>query len=325
MAGRVAVAIAGGILVLAVWVSVLRTVFVPRERTSLAAQSVLRLVSTVSLAAARHTRPPVRQRLLDQCTPVAMFLLAGVWFAGLAVGADLLAWGSFGLAFSPHDLGGFFLLRTAGAGLAALAWLSGAFLLAAFVTYLVTVTSAYSRRERFVAQFAAEAEQSRDADVILSDYLRTVSRDRLDSTFAEWASWLADLQTTHLAFPVLCYYRPAGELCWAKAALIALDSAAIVQACAPDWAPPNTFPLLTVGGRCLQRITAQLGIRMPPITASHQGREEWPFADSARMAAKAGLPMERNNSEASAAFQRLRVTYAPYASAIGLHLLYMIE
>lgn len=323
MTGRAALAIIGAALVLTLWLSVLRTVFVPRERTTLAARSVLRLVSAICLATARHSRAAVRQRVLDQCTPVALFLLAVVWFALMALGAALLAWGAFGVAFSARGLSDFFLLRTAGAGLAALTWLSGAFMFAAFITYLVSVTSAYSRRERFVAQFAAEAEQSRDADMILADFLRTVSRDRLDSTFAEWASWLADVQTTHLAFPVLCYYRPAAQLCWAKAALIALDSAAIVQACAPEWAPPNTFPLLTVGGHCLQRISEQLGIRMPPVTASHQGREEWPFADSARLAAKAGLPMERNTDEASAAFQRLRVTYAPYASAIGLHLLYM--
>lgn len=315
-------AVLGGALVLAVWLSILRTVFIPRERSTLIAQATLRIVAGAYLAIGRRLRPGPQQRLLDQCAPVSLFATAAVWLAGLAAGFALLAAGGLGVPVTARALGGFFLLRSARPGLAVTGWLSGGFVLAAFTTQLVRVSDAYGRRERLVAEFAATAAHPPDAEVILAEYLRTGSRDHLDSMFAQWAGWLAEVQTTHLGYPGLTHCRPAGRLCWAKAALIVLDCAALTQACAPEWAPPHTRPLLHVGSRCLQHIAAQLRIRLPLVPVSHHGREERSFADTVRLAVKAGLRPERDEEAACAAFQELRVSYAPYAIAIGQRLLY---
>jgi hypothetical protein len=140
--------------------------------------------------------------------------------------------------------------------------------------------------------------------------------------FGEWSSWLADVQASHLALPAMAYMRPASELCWAKAAVIVLDCAALIDASAPGWAPPNTRPLLAIGTRCLQRLAQQVGSGESRSPVSFHGREGQPFEDSFRMAVKAGLPQERDEDAAAAAFLRSRLGYAPYAIAIAERLLY---
>jgi hypothetical protein len=81
---RTVTAVVGGALVLAVWLGVLRTVFIPRERSTLIARSTLRIVAETYLAIGRRLRPRPQQRLLDQCAPVGLFAMAAVWLAGSA-------------------------------------------------------------------------------------------------------------------------------------------------------------------------------------------------------------------------------------------------
>jgi hypothetical protein len=304
------------------WLSVMRTVITPRQRSSIAARWTIRVVFSTIRVPARKVHNGLRERLQDLCTPLSLFLMGGIWVISSLLGFALLAWGSQGIPFTTSGLGGFFLLRSAGAGLAALALLSTVLTLSAFTAHLLRITAAYSRRESTVVRLAARATAPPDAEIVLADYLRTGSRDHLDSMFAEWSAWLADVQASHLAFPSMAYMRPTGELCWAKAAVIVLDCAALTDASAPAWAPPNTRPLLAIGSRCLQRLAQQIGFGESRSPVSFHGREGQPFEDSFRIAVKAGLPQERDEDAAAAAFLRSRLRYAPYAIAIAERLLY---
>jgi hypothetical protein len=337
---RTVVAIVGVALVLMSWLSVSRTVFTPRRRSSLVARLTARLTARVVFGTARKLSSfdGVRERLLALCSPVTLFEMAVIWLGASLAGFALLAWGSAGVALSVHGLVGLFLLRPAvdGSGaavsqpaspaavIAAVAWLSAVLMLAAFVTHLVRVTDAYGRRERPCIRLAAQATCPPDAESLIVDYLRGGSRDHLGMMFGDWAGWLADTQATHLGYPVLAYYRSI-DLCWTKAALIILDCAALTQACAPEWAPPDTVPLLSAGSKSLQGIAAQLGISLPRIPVSYHGREEYPFNGTIGKVRKAGLPMETDEDSAQAEFQRLRVQYAPFANAIVEHLLCDLE
>jgi hypothetical protein len=316
------VAILGALLVLVAWLSVQRAVFVPREQSSRAARCSTELVAAVTLATARRLRGGARERVLGVCTPVALFVMVWTWLVTSTAGFALLAWGIAAVPFNASALGSFFMLRSAGVALAAVAWLSTALLLAAFTTHLMRVTDAYARRERLVIKLAAQATRPSDAEKVLAGYLRTTSSDHLDTVFTGWADWMADVQGTHLSYPALPYYRAAGELSWTGAAVIVLDCAALTQACTPGWAPTGTSSLLTVGSRCLQRIATQLSIKLPEVAASHQGRETCPFHGTVARIRQAGLPVERDEDMAQAAFQRLRIQYAPFANAIQERLLY---
>jgi hypothetical protein len=316
------VAVLGAALVLAAWLSAMRTVFAPLERSSRTVKWTARLVAGVALTAARRLPGGIREFLLRACAPVMVLGMASIWLITATGGFALLALGIGGVAFRARALGDFFLLRSGSVPLGAVGWLSTALLLATFTAHLVRLTDAYSRRERMLIKLAAHATSAPGAEVVLCDYLRSRCPQHLGAMFTRWADWLAEVQGTHLGYPALLYYRAAGELPWTGAALIVLDCAALTQACAPGWAPPQALSLLAVGSRCLQRIAAQLKIVLPPVYVSYQGRETHPFHCTLSKLRQAGLPLERDEDAAQSAFQRLRVQYAPFANAIHERLLY---
>jgi hypothetical protein len=326
------IVIAGLVLVLGAWLSVLRTVFTPQERASLMARFTARAVGAVMLCLARWVREPGREYLLCYATPLMLFAAGIVWFVADAVGFALLG---RGISHIPVNLGELtcpFVLcepaqRGPGLSVAAGAWLSAALLstmlmFAAFVVHLARVASAYSRRERLISRLSAQATRTPDAEMMLGEYLAGGGRSNLGSMFGEWASWLADVQSTHLACPALIYSRSPNGVCWTGAAQIMLDCAALAQACAPSWVPPQTGSLLTVGVRCLPRVAARLGMELPAVPVSYQGREGRPFAGTLKKIRAAGLPMEVDDERAQSAFQQLRVQYAPFANAICERLLF---
>lgn len=319
---HITVAAVGAAVVLLTWLSAIRTIFAPRQRSSLAARMSVKLVAATLRVPARLTHGGHRERFLDYCAPLSLLLMGLGWLIPATAGFAMLAWGAGNASFARDGVGGFFLLRSGGAVLVVVGVLSTGLMLAAFAAHLMRVMAAYGRRERTIARLAAQATGAPDAEVVLAEYLRTGSRDHLDSMFGDWSAWLADVQTTHLSYPAMAYLRPAGTLCWAKAALIVLDCAAITEAAAPNWAPPNTRPLLAIGNYCLPRLAKQLGEHESRSPVSYHGREMRPFADTFRLAVKAGLPAERGEVAAELAFLAIRVKYAPYVIAIAERLLY---
>jgi hypothetical protein len=319
---HIVVAALGAALVLTTWLSVTRTVFTPRQRSSLLTRWTVRVTAAAVLAPARMVHEDFRERVADLCAPVSLLSTAVLWAFLNTAGFALVDWGTSDTPLGAGQLADLFLFRSGRPVLATAVLLSNGILLATFTTHLSRVLAAYTRREGPVTKLAARVTQTPEADLILADYLRAGSRDHLDDMFADWGSWLADLQTTHLSYPAIAYLRPFGGLCWAKAALIVLDCAAITEATAPSWAPPNTRPLLAIGGYCLPRLARQLGEDESRFPVSYHGRETSSFCDTYRLAVGAGLPPERTEAEAEDAFMRLRIDYAPYVTAIAERLLY---
>jgi hypothetical protein len=318
---HVGTAFAGALLFLAAWLSILQTVFTPRGQTSVLSRGTTQAVGSVMLAIARKLPETGREYFLGYASPLMLFLLAGVWLVGTIAGFTLFAWGVSQAPLNEQALGDFYSLRPADIGLSAVAWLSTFLLLAAFTVHLVRITSAYSRRERLINRLSVQATRP-SAETVFAEYARGGSRDHLGALFSEWSNWLADVQATHLAYPALVHYRSGGEICWTNAAQIMLDCAALAEACAPNWAPPETRSLLNIGERCLPRIAARLGIELPPVPVSYQGRETYPFSRSLAEIRTAGLSIEVDDEHAQLAFQRLRIRYAPFANAICERLLY---
>jgi hypothetical protein len=206
--------------------------------------------------------------------------------------------------------------------LAVVAALSGVLLVVAFGVHLSRVTGAYGRRELLVARLSVHATKPSDAEHVIATYVRTDSRDQLDAWFGDWADWLADINCTHVSTPSLVYFRAAGRLSWLEAAVIVLDAAALVEATAPDWAPPNTQVRVGAGADCLPRLATRVGIALSRPKVSLHGREQCGFADTIQTTMYAGLPVARTHPVAWAVFQQERTKYAPYASAISARLQY---
>jgi hypothetical protein len=252
-----------------------------------------------------------------------LFLMTVMWLIGSIAGFTLFAWGVSQVPLNAQGLGNFYSLRSADIGLPAIAWLSTALLLGAFMVHLMRIASAYSRRELLVGRLSAQAACTPDAERIFAENVRAGHWPHLGALFREWSNWLADVQATHSAYPALVYYRSADEICWSYAAQIMLDCAALAAACAPTWAPPETSSLLNAGEHCLPRVAASLGIELPPVPVSYQGREMCPFSSSLAKIRAAGVPIEVDDENAQLAFQQLRIRYAPFSNAICERLLYV--
>ncbi|ONI82951.1 hypothetical protein ALI144C_18035 [Actinosynnema sp. ALI-1.44] len=314
----------GGVLVLVVvWASVLRTVLIPRQTSSRMARWTARMAAAVGMAIARRLPRRACESVMDFCAPVSLLLMMIGWLLGLGLGFALLALAA-GVAFDADAMIRFFEFKLAGTAgvLAVFAAVSVTVVIAVFLAHVVRFVDAYSRRERFVNRLAAQASRIPDGDRVLAEYLRSGSRDNLDSHFAEWADWLADVHGSHICYPGLVYHRPSGDLWWPHAAMIVMDAAALVDAVAPKWAPPHTRALLDSGTACLQQLAERIGVVVPELTVSLHGREECSFGDTVELATTAGLPAERDPYQAWAAFQDTRVRYAPYAVMIGTRLMW---
>jgi hypothetical protein len=323
---QVIAVVAATMLIAVVWVNVLRTVFVPRQDPPRLPRWMLRGVAALLVPAGRGLSGRRRDRVLTLIAPVSLFALFAVWLAGLLAGVAVAAWGLAGVGLDPESVAGLLAFRASGAitGLALFAWLAVAVLIGVFMVHLVRVTEAYGRRELLVARLAAQAAQPPDAERILAAYVRSDSRDGLGALFAEWNSWLADIRCTHAGYPALIYYRPATDLSWLEAAVIVLDTAALVESIAPSWALPNTCGLIDTGVHCLKRLGTDLGIVLPRSEVSLHWREQCGFADTIRLASAAGLPVERSPQDVWRVFQDMRTRYAPYAAAIGSVLHYEV-
>lgn len=310
--GQLAAAL-GAVLVLVTWLTVIRTVYAPGQRSPLGARCTVLLVATVTFRIGRLLRGGVRERLLELCAPVSLLLMGAVWVAASTAGFALLAEGIDGsyidLLFPPGVAAGDRVLALA-------ALVSGGLVLVSFGAHIGRVVAAGERRDHPVVRLGARVTETANAEFMLVDYLRTGSRDRLDSQFARWSAWLADIDASHQSYPALSYLRSSGCLSWADAALMVLDCAAIVQAIAPGWAPPSTGPLLAVGRCCLPRLAGQLGQQRTRSPVSFHGREARDFGETFQTVVEAGLPRERDRASAERAFLDIRIAYAPYAVSI---------
>ncbi|MGB3437610.1 MAG: hypothetical protein WBA97_02560 [Actinophytocola sp.] len=318
----VLVAVLGGALLWVSWLSVLRAVFTQGQVPPRAARWTVRLTAAVLTPVGSRLAPARRERLLALCAPLALFIMFGCWFVSSTAGFVLLAVASGAIRPAPAELADLLAFELDGPAnlFAVAATVSGALLVGLFAVYLLRIAAAYSRREALVARLSAHAAVPSDAERVIATFVRSDSRDQLDSWYGEWAAWLADLRCTHVGQPSLAYFRSAGPLCWLEAAVIALDAAALVEATAPDWAPPNTQVLLETGARCLQRIAAGMGLVVPRSVVSLHGREQCGFADTIEMTLFAGLPVARTQGLAWEAFQQERTRYAPYAAAVAARL-----
>lgn len=310
--------VVGVVLVVGTWLSVLRTVFIPRQRSSRVMRSAVWCVRWIGSVVARRLPVNSGERVMDLCAPLALYLVVVCWLAASLGGFALLA---PDVPLTPVGLRDFLALRTNGL-LGVMAWLSVALVLAAFTLNLFRVTAAYSRRELVVARMSVRTVRATEAELVLADHLRLGSRDHLDQFFAQWTEWMADIRATHTGYPALTVYRPATDLCWLDAAVLVLDAAALTDAVASQWAPPSTRSVLEAGAVCLPTLARQVGVRLPRPVVSLEGREECGFEQTVKVAVAAGLPMERDHREAWSLFQNWRTRYAPYAVAMSTRLCY---
>lgn len=324
----------GCLILAAVWCNVVCTALPTGRRPALPIRPVLRWVPSLILALARALPRRARSWVLNLIGPFVFFSVLAWWLAASLAGFALIVVSFGGVPAIPAGLIPWSSCTDAAAfaaapvtqwrsdAIALMAWTNAAIIVLIFAVHLMCFLTAYRRRELAVRVLATQARWPPDAERLLIPYLRSGMTAALDDQFAQWARWLGDVRATHHAYPALMFCRSSPPLNWLTAAVIMLDAAAAIDALAPSWAPPHTRTLLCTGMRCMQSLLHQSGISHPAAIASFEGREEVEFHATMRKLVTAGLPEERDEAHASMAFQKWRIQYSPYATAIAIYLLY---
>jgi hypothetical protein len=158
---------------------------------------------------------------------------------------------------------------------------SGLGAVALVVTFLFSLYGSYQRRERQIVTLEAAAGAPPSAVALLESYAQLQLTGRLPELFLEWERWAAEVLDSHVAYPLLGFFRSSHDnLSWISALGTVLDTASLV--------------LTTVTG--VPRGEAKLFKRV----GTHL------VEDIYNLGLRSGEPTELDRSDFDAAYARLR-------------------
>jgi hypothetical protein len=324
--------VAGLLLVLATYGSVLETTIVPRGNRSGLTPVILRLVNLpVRIVASRISDYETRDRWLAYASAGDLVATLLVWLVLFLVGYAFMLWPS------STDLGDAF--RIAGSSLVTLgvavpkgnvstvvvyfAALTGLTVVALQIAYLPVLYAAYNRRETLVTMLEGLAGTPGWGPEVL---VRSASVDNLDglgTMYDRWMQWAADVSESHSAYPVLMYFRsPNARRSWVISLLSILDAAAMHLALCPITVPAPARNLMRVGYLAFRQLAATIGATVnddpSPDDDIELSRED--FIAAAERARAAGMEFEREPDQAWVHFKGWRVNYEAAANALAANL-----
>jgi hypothetical protein len=335
LAGRAVAAVAGGLLVLTAWYSVVGTLVVPRPVSNWLTRMVDHVVNKAYLLAApRIADYQQRDRVL--ATQAAAILLAqlAAWLGISLIGYALLLWPfvtgitrSFIIAGSSMFTLGF----AAPAGAVPVVFVfvaaaTGLVIVTLQIAYLPVLYAAFNRRETEVALLNARAgvpswgpELLARTHYALGSGVSTI--DTLPDLYAQWERWAADVAESHTTYlPLVRFRSPRPLSSWVTALLAVLDSAALILALSPKSAPTVPARLcLRSGFLCFRQIARAMGTEVPEEYGgeAHISLTYEEFLDAIARMRQVDFPIERDPAEAWGDFVGWRVNYEQAAYAVA--------
>ena len=270
-----------------------------------------------------------RGRLLGLFAPAMTVLLLVAWLTGLILGYGLVFFALRDeLQPVPQDLGTalYFAatsILTLGFGdivavepltriVVVAAAASGLGVVALVVTFLFSLFGFYQRREISVVMLEAKAGVPPSAVVFLEALARMELVARLPEFFADWERWAAEVLDSHVAYPLLGYFRSSHDnLSWISALGTVLDAASLVLTTIVD-VPKGHAELVKAVGSHLVEDISNLGFR----SGGFIGIDRQAFDAVYARLGGAGYRLAPAD-QAWEAFSAARVTYAPGLEAMA--------
>lgn len=271
-----------------------------------------------------------RESILGSFGALAVILLLVSWVAGLIVGYGLLldamreqirpvpdslltSFYFAGTSLLTIGFGDY----TAVSGLARLTTMiaaaTGLGLFATVITLLFTLYGSFQRREVAVVVLEAGAGAPPSGVTLLETYALAGILDDLPRVFETWQAWAAEVLDSHLAYPVLAYFRSSHDNdSWISSLGAVMDAATLVLTTIEDG--PKGWAKLSraVGNHCLEDLVRQF--RLP--ADEEVGVERAEFEEACHRLARAGFRI-RQSDEAWDAFSRMRAEYAGRVNALA--------
>ena len=277
----------------------------------------------------RRAPASVRDNLYGLFGPGAAILLLAVWLGLLILGFGLLLWAlrdetspilpdiwsAIYLAASSVltiGYGDFVPTGPATRIFAVFAAVGGLGAVALVVTFLFSLYGSYQRRELAIVTLQAASGSPPSAVALLETYARLDILDRLDSLFQDWESWSAEVLDSHVAYPILGFFRSSHDnLSWIGALGTVLDAATLVVTTIAGL-PQGHAELARRVGSHLTEDLSNLGFA--------EGETAWLSRDEFELACdrleRAGFRLVDRRS-AWGRFEAARLAYAPRLEAMA--------
>ena len=320
----VALAVAGGAVVVLTVLSAIVTVVVPRGEPARLTRVVFVTSRGLFDLRSRLFRHDYEQldRAMSRYAPVTLIALAFVWLICVLLGftaifhaLDDYTWMS-ALEVSGSSLLtlGFVDVHGGGQYVAAFTEAAlGLLLLALLITYLPTMYSAFSRREALVTRTAISAGTPPTAWNLIERYHLIAGFDRLEAhVWVPWTAGFVDIEETHTSLGALAFFRsPQPHRSWVTASGTVLDTAALLQSSVEGYDSSAAQLTMRAGFLALRAVADYFRIPHDPDPAPDGPisitREEW--EEVLDGLAAIGVPIVADRDAAWRDFTGWRVNY----------------
>jgi hypothetical protein len=326
--------IAGIALVLIVSSDLFQSVILPRPAYAwrASAQIVPRVWQIFGVVGLRFRDPERREALYSVFAPAMLVMLIIFWITGFVLGFGLIFYAlRAGLKPEPTTYWGAAYyagtsMLTLGYGdiigesglTRALSLVAAAIGLATFAivtAFFFALFSAFQRREQFIVAMRERTGAPPSGVDLLERHVELEIFDELPLLFGRAEEWMADLMETHLAYPILAYFRSTHDnQSWIGTIGALLDASALLITTV-DAGAVGSSKMLNRLGRHLVNDFASYYHFEDEIGAV--GIERGEFENAHARLGATGLKL-RNLDEAWAAFAALRATYAQPLNAMAV-------
>jgi hypothetical protein len=241
--------VVGFVLVWAVLNDVFSAVILPRPTPSRFRPAAMLVRTTWRLWRDRYVgeaRADRRERRLGVYAPAVVIALLFLWIAMLVAGFGLMLYALRDQVEPSPDLGSAFYfaatsILTIGFGdFVATAWpartvaivggIAGLGVVALGITYLFSLYGSFQRREVLVVTLDERAGAPPSGVTLLETYARLGIGKDLDVLFGRWESWCAEVLESHVAYPILAFFRSTHDNeSWVSALGAVLDASVLLQ------------------------------------------------------------------------------------------------
>ena len=128
------------------------------------------------------------------------------------------------------------------------------------ITYLFSLYASFQRREILVVRLEARAGAPPSGVALLEAYGAPALRPGLAAFLLEWESWAAEVLDTHVAYPILPYFRSSHDnVSWVSALGAVLDASALILTSIENGPHGEAHMVQRVGGHFVEDLANFFG------------------------------------------------------------------
>jgi hypothetical protein len=193
---------------------------------------------------------------------------------------------------------------------------SGLAVLAIVIGYLPSLYQAFSSREATVSQLDARAGSPPSAGRLLVRSTQRGGWPALNTYLSSWETWVAELMETHLAYPVLAYFRSQHvNQNWLAAMCTLLDTCAFAIAAAPEGTVDSARFTFAIARHAVADLSYSFHVQ--PLDPREDRLPAAAISELLAQLKEAGVEPSVDPFTLSVRLQRIRALYEPYINALS--------